>query len=118
MNVIEPIDEAVKGSLGCRIRRARLGRYLSLDQLAKELNVSKVTVWNWENNRTRPRYSRLEQLGEVLGIPVDALMTGARDAEQKVPDLISDCRSRIAASLGVLPENVEIKITFLDPSNT
>lgn len=111
MKLIESSKGALE-SLGGRIRRARLAKFLSLEQLADDLGVSKVTVWNWENDRTRPRLARIAQLSDLLGLPVHVLMGDNDSEERSVTDLIYHCQCQIAQLMGVQPESVEIKVKF------
>lgn len=108
--------ETVKGSnqdsLGNRIRRARLAKFMSLELLADKLGVSKVTIWNWENNRTIPRYPRYEELSAALGVSLEFLVAGGESPGQNVSDLIFKCQCQIADAVGVQPHHVEIKVTF------
>lgn len=106
MNAIVPVGE----TLGTRIRRARREKDWSLDRLARELGISKVSVWGWEAGKARPRMTTLEKLSEVLEIPLEVLVRG--DGEPAVAALLSDCQNRIASAVGVPPDMVEIKITY------
>lgn len=111
MNMHGPIGEAVE-TLGTRIRRARRAKEWPLDHLAAMLGVSKVSVWNWEADRSRPRVALLEPLSEALGVPVQVLLRGEESPQGGVAAIIADCQNRIGGAVGVRPEDVEIKITF------
>lgn len=41
------------------------------DEWAKELGVSKGTVWNWENGQGEPNLTQLRRMSELSGIPID-----------------------------------------------
>lgn len=99
-------------TLGTRIRRGRLLRFWSLDQLASRLGVSKVTIWNWESGRTRPQSRRLEQLSAVLDLSVNELLNGSETERSDWSAMVIDCQSRIAAAAGVPMEHVEITVRF------
>jgi transcriptional regulator with XRE-family HTH domain len=103
-------------SLGERIRRERKTRGWSLDKLASEVGVSKVSVWGWEHDRSKPRLQVLERLGAALDVAPHILL-GDNDASNgQVPEIIADCQSRIAHAVGVGVDAVEIRITFGGPS--
>jgi transcriptional regulator with XRE-family HTH domain len=70
--------------VGERIARARGIRRWSQQELADRLRVSRKTVDNWENGRTRPSRSTLGAIEDTLG----ALDDGAADPlEQEIRDL-------------------------------
>ena len=104
------------GSLGERIRRGRKARGWSLDKLASEVGVSKVSVWGWEHDRSKPRLQVLERLGAALGMPPHSLLGDYDAPSRQVSELIADCQNRIADAVGVEVDAVEIKITFRGPS--
>lgn len=114
---VEPAE-----TFGARLRRERLSRSLSQVDLAKMLGVSKVTVWNWENDNVRPRERALERLSTLLAMPVQALLFGEVGAaasikpcqgrEGGIRELITACKEAIASTAGIRPEDVEINLSF------
>ena len=69
-------------ALGARIRAERLARGMTRAQLAAHVGVHAAIVGRWERGATRPRWSTLVQLAEVLAIPhaeLDALTGYAVD---------------------------------------
>lgn len=113
MNNISP-DYGRPDTFGRRIRRARRAKEWSLEHLASKLGVTKVSVWGWEAGRTRPRSHLLEPLSEALEVPLETLLMGSMEAAgSDLRAVIADCQSRIGAFVGVQPEHVEIKITFV-----
>lgn len=95
---------------GRRLRQARLAKFLSLDQLAKRLGVSKVAVWSWEKGKTRPRRHLHGPLSVALGIGEESLALAT--SGPKLSDVVAGCQEVISAHAGVKPESVEIKIHF------
>jgi transcriptional regulator with XRE-family HTH domain len=47
---------------------------ISVQTLAKKLNISHQSVYNWKLGKTKPRYTLLKQISQVVGIPVDKLI--------------------------------------------
>jgi transcriptional regulator with XRE-family HTH domain len=94
--------------LGPRLRRLRKARGLTLADLAGELNVSKPTVWAWEQGRSAPTPDRHERIAEVLDISVSDLRTG-RDGDAAMA-VLERSRQQIAESYGVDVEQVRIMI--------
>jgi transcriptional regulator with XRE-family HTH domain len=106
---------SVPATVGRRIRNARKAKGWTLDQLAQALDISRVSVWGWENGKTHPRASRLADVAAALDLPVDQLVDDHLPAQQPVAhpsDLLLECQMRIAEGLGVRPDNVEIKVSF------
>ena len=54
------------------IREARIGRGLSLAQLAERVGVTGPCIYFWETGKTRPRDTNLSALCKVLKLPVRA----------------------------------------------
>lgn len=95
-------------TLGARIRNARKAMGWTLEELGNKLGVSKVSVWAWEQNRCQPRAEVLRRLSSELCLSVEDLLFGGGD--KRLPNLIAECRRRIAAAMGVEAEDIEIRI--------
>ena len=72
---------------GARLRKARISRNISGDQLARSLSdaigepVSATTVYSWETNEHRPEPRVVEALARLVGIePGDLLKNTDRHA--------------------------------------
>jgi transcriptional regulator with XRE-family HTH domain len=59
---------------GTRIKELRDAKRWSQEQLARETDVSQVTIWNLENGRTQPRLDTLRKLAGALGVDVGELL--------------------------------------------
>ena len=66
-------------TFGDRLAAARDKLGLTQGQLAKRLGVKKVTIANWEDDRSEPRSNRLQMLAGVLNVSLVWLMTGEGD---------------------------------------
>lgn len=53
--------------------RARKG--MTQDQLCKELNVCRKTLWNWENKGKIPM-KKVELMAKLFGVSADYLLEG------------------------------------------
>jgi transcriptional regulator with XRE-family HTH domain len=59
------------------IRQARERRGWTQLQVAIQLGLTPVTIYNWERGKTEPRVSQFRQLARLLGISMDDLaLTG------------------------------------------
>jgi SOS-response transcriptional repressor LexA len=67
-------------SLGDRIREKRKAKGMSGQQLGDVFGISRSSVSDWENGRTRPDHSRLHRLAEVLNTSLEYLL---EDSEEK-----------------------------------
>ena len=94
--------------LDVRLQRLRKARGLTLAEIAKQLGVSKPTVWAWEQARSSPSPDRYEKLAEVLGTTASALQSGRE--EDAASDILQRSRRRIAKAYGVSVESVRIMI--------
>lgn len=56
-----------------RLKELRIEKRLSQEYVARLLNVSRVTIDNWENGSTEPTYSKAVELAKLYGVPLDKL---------------------------------------------
>ena len=106
--------------LSTRIKELREKAGLSMDQLAKQLGVTKSRVNMWENNGTVPRMNILIQLAKFFDVSTDYLL-GNDDAKNLS---LEDARlSTLQRNLGKLSEkDLEkaegmLKAVFMDIFN-
>lgn len=53
------------------LKAARVNKGLTQEELAKKVNVTKKTVWSWENGNTKPKIDKIELLCSVLETSYD-----------------------------------------------
>ena len=106
--------------LSTRIKELREKAGLSMDQLAKQLGVTKSRVNMWENNGTVPRMNILIQLAKFFDVSTDYLL-GNDDAKNL--SLKNARLSTLQRNLGKLSEkDLEkaegmLKAVFMDIFN-
>lgn len=61
--------------IGNRIKAARKEKKLTQKALAEKLNVSTITIQNYENGRRKPNIEMINKIAEVLGVSQYKLMT-------------------------------------------
>lgn len=104
----EPAKFTPMGDFGSRLRRLRMERDMTLDQVGEALGVSKPTVWAWEQGKARPQEHRIDAIAEVLGTTADALVEKGPDRERD--DVVTKARHKIARAYGTSPERVKIML--------
>lgn len=57
---------------GSKVAEIRKNKLLSVNFIASKLNVSRRTIWLWENNRITPKEKSVRELARVLNVPVSA----------------------------------------------
>ena len=55
------------------IKELRKSKGLSQSQLAKEINISKKTLADWENGRRNPNEYNYKKLSSFFDVPIDTL---------------------------------------------
>lgn len=83
-NQSSPLDFLIEAS-ACNLRflkvdgTTRLLRGYTINQLAEQVGVSAVSIYNWENGAVRPRETNLSALCRALRLPIRATreMAGA-----------------------------------------
>ncbi len=100
--------ESVGESFGARLKRLRLENRLTMEQVAKELEVTKATIWSWEHGRARPRGRRIGQLAELFDAPLEKL--SAEKDRSGLPDILARSREEIAEAFGTSADKVRIMV--------
>lgn len=62
--------------IGKNIKKHRVEKGMTQDQLAEKLNVTRQAVSNWETGKTQPSIETLSALAEHFGISVEELIYG------------------------------------------
>jgi len=63
-------------NFGERLKFLRTQRDKTQDELAKILNVKRVSLSNWETGRASPGYTMLKKLASYFNVTVDYLLNG------------------------------------------
>lgn len=62
--------------IGANIRRARVRRKLTQDDLAQTVHTTRQTISNYETGRSRPDVETLQRLADALGVELTELLDG------------------------------------------
>ncbi len=113
--------------IGQRIRCCREDKYLSQDDLAKMVGVSKSTISQWELGKTLPKHKNFRLLANSLGCSVSYLEEGVREVKEEGSEYQVNVRSipfyntvKAAAGVGCLNQSEELRYIQVDdlPGNT
>lgn len=63
-------------NIGANIRRARVCRHLTQDDLAQTVHTTRQTISNYETGRSRPDVETLQRLADALGVELTELLDG------------------------------------------
>ena len=92
-------------TLGKRIAALRHEKEMTQEELAEKIGVTSQAVSKWENDQTCPDITLLPLLAKILGVSVDELLSGKKDAAPSVKMLpknerkdIKDMMFRIAVT--------------------
>lgn len=92
---------------GLRLRKLREDRGLSRIILAKKLDVSKETIYRYENNIQDPSLARVKQMALILHTSLDYLV-GLDDAYTiRLPNMTEEQRNVLTEFLRVFVEQQE-----------
>ena len=67
-------------NIGANIRRGRVRRKLTQDDLAQTVHTTRQTISNYETGRSRPDVETLQRLADALGVELTELLDGAPSA--------------------------------------
>lgn len=59
-----------------KFREARLNAGLTMTKVAREMEVTRQTIYNWESNKNEPKLAQVMKLAELYGVDVDELIRG------------------------------------------
>lgn len=74
----------MENTIGKRIAALRREKGLKQEDLARALDVSSQAVSKWENDQSCPDISLLPKLAKLLGVSVDALLSGEEEKKETV----------------------------------
>lgn len=63
-------------TLGEKLKKARINKNFTQEYLAEMLNVSQKTYSNFENDKSKPGFSQVEEMAKVLDISVLDFLSG------------------------------------------
>ena len=66
-------------SFGTILKKLRLDRGFTQEELAKRVNTSRSNIANYEVNKNMPSIEMLDKLSEVLGVTTDILLGKQND---------------------------------------
>ena len=80
----------MKKAFGETLRRLRMGKGLTQQQLASRLKVDCTSVTNWETGRHMPDVVTISLLAETLGVDTATLMSAAEEPVEPPNILLVD----------------------------
>lgn len=98
-----------------RLKKLRLERKLTQDDLARQLHVTRQAVSNWETGKTVVGIEYLVKLSEIYGISADEILHGERAAEPEVYPCGQRKYKVILIVCGVILVIGSLLMLFLDP---
>lgn len=90
-----PIDVHVGG----RIRMRRKFHAMSQTELAEKIGLTFQQVQKYETGANRVSASKLYQISQTLGVPVDYLFTGYCEGEDQTDEAVSDAERAVGTFL-------------------
>lgn len=69
--------------IGKNIKKLRMQKDITQEQLAERLHVTRQAVSNWENGKTQPDVETLSMLAECFEISVEELIYGKKEEPAK-----------------------------------
>lgn len=63
--------------IGDQLKKARLDKNMTQEEVAEKIFVSRQSISNWENNKTYPDIGNVIALSDLYGISLDELLKGS-----------------------------------------
>ena len=93
--------------IGKNIRQLRTEMNMTQDELARNLFVTRQTVSNYENGKSRPDVEMLERIADVLHTDMLTVIYGPRP--KKIPAIVIAFGVAVLLALLLLIANVQAK---------
>ena len=95
-------------SFGARLRRLRSAKGITQSEFATALSVSTAAVCSWEQDRSRPKVSRIHAIAALLSLSTAELLASGPTGQ--LHEKLAQSREEIARIAGTTPEKVRIII--------
>lgn len=97
--------------LGEKLRKLRIARKLSQEQLADELRVSRQAISKWELGESTPDTGNLVALSDYFGVSIDYLLKNQKESEPSAQVLIKEVQPIVSS--GCLKKGIKAIIIFV-----
>lgn len=104
-------------ALGEKLKQARLNKNFSQEYMAEVLNVSQKTYSNFENNKTKPDFSQIEEISKVLETSVLGFLADEKLAFYQTNSTGANNGLVINQLSEKIMEQYELRIKKLDEEN-
>lgn len=76
--------EEQANTFGEKLKKCRMERDWSQEQLANELHVSRQAVYKWETNKSYPDIENLIRISDLFNITIDELIRGDKQMQKTI----------------------------------
>lgn len=84
-------------SFGSKLLEIRLERKLSQEELAERLDVSRLTIHRWENDKSAPNVNQIEALCNVFGLNVSCFFEEVGATSKSFP--VSEAEDKLCLKM-------------------
>lgn len=98
--------------IGKKLKEARLNSNLTQEDIAEELNVSRQTISNWENEKSYPDIISVIELSSLYSISLDDLLKGDKKMIEHLEESTNIVKSN-QKLLGTIILNIIIVILLI-----
>lgn len=78
------VMEEQANTFGEKLKKCRMERDWSQEQLANELHVSRQAVYKWETNKSYPDIENLIRISDLFNITIDELIRGDKQMQKTI----------------------------------
>lgn len=107
--------------IGKKLKEARVHSGLTQEQVAEEINVSRQTISNWENEKFYPDIIRIIELSNLYSISLDDLLKGDKEMIKHLEESTNVVKSNhkliSAIFINILLVAIFITLSIFIPNN-
>lgn len=102
---------------GDRLKKLRIEKNLSQDELGKICGVAKNTVSYWEKNNTEPSIQIIKKLAQLFGVSTDYLLGIDSDEKEKLKIALKEAGMMVGDDLTIEEFEKALKIVEMMKSD-
>ena len=105
-------------TVGQRIQELRKNKYLSQEEMAEQLEVSKQSISKWELDKAVPGIDKIIRMCELYGVTSDYLLMGKEDTASAESQRTEESQQTVESqSLESQPDDCEDRVVHAEGAN-
>lgn len=96
-----------------QIKKIRINRKITQQEMADKLNVSRQAISNWENDRNLPDIEMIIKIAQIFNLTLDELILGGMNMNNMTEKLIKDGSKNNRIKMNLTLVKIGLSLFFL-----